>query len=364
MAAVTIETEQMPVIRDLADFDRKSGNRLERLVFNNRLAMVIVCALVTLVLALCRRDAAHAERELREDDSAEPAVHQELPDVPEGPARPGQRDPRRGREHRWRHLRPALPGGAEADQRRADPHSRRRPRLGQVAVDAGGALDRSDRGRLPRRRGDAGLVQWLAAERRAVEAEHRALGNRRQPGRQRFQVEHDLRAAARHGARHGQAHRLPRLLEGAGGEDPRQVRACAEPRAGARERGVAAGQGPRDRLREADRRAARRAAQGHGVLRRRGAHRHRHHLRLYALRAQHRAGHRVLAGRGRVAARPRCALRLRARPLLDPRAVPGVRDRRVARRAEDERHHAGHRPRHASSWSPRATRSGGCSWPG
>jgi predicted RND superfamily exporter protein len=51
VVALTIETEQMPVVRDLADFDRKSGNRLERLVFNNRLAMVIICALVTFVLA-------------------------------------------------------------------------------------------------------------------------------------------------------------------------------------------------------------------------------------------------------------------------------------------------------------------------
>jgi len=41
----------MPVVRDLAEFDVKSGNRLERLVFNNRLAMVIVCALVTIALA-------------------------------------------------------------------------------------------------------------------------------------------------------------------------------------------------------------------------------------------------------------------------------------------------------------------------
>ena len=55
----------------------------------------------------------------------------------------------------------------------------------------------------------------------------------------------------------------------------------------------------------------------------------------------------MLARRGRLAARPRRAVRLRARPVLDPGAVPGVRDRRVARRAEDERHHAGHRPRHA-----------------
>jgi uncharacterized protein len=50
MSAISTELEQMPVVRDLADFDRNSGNLLERLVFNHRLAMVIVCALVTLVL--------------------------------------------------------------------------------------------------------------------------------------------------------------------------------------------------------------------------------------------------------------------------------------------------------------------------
>ncbi|MCK7468774.1 MAG: hypothetical protein MZU91_12065 [Desulfosudis oleivorans] len=48
--------------------------------------------------------------------------------------------------------------------------------------------------------------------------------------------------------------------------------------------------------------------------------------------------------------------RLRARPVLDPGAVPGLRHRRVARRAEDERHHAGHRPRRAPAWwRPRYT---------
>jgi uncharacterized protein len=50
MAAISTETEPMPVVRDIADFDRNSGNLLERIVFNNRLAMVIVCTLVTLVL--------------------------------------------------------------------------------------------------------------------------------------------------------------------------------------------------------------------------------------------------------------------------------------------------------------------------
>jgi len=40
----------MPVVRDLAEFDRRGGNLLERLVFNHRLAFVIACAIATLVL--------------------------------------------------------------------------------------------------------------------------------------------------------------------------------------------------------------------------------------------------------------------------------------------------------------------------
>ena len=51
MAAVSDELDQMPVVKKLADFDQKSGNLLERLVFNNRLAMVIVCGLITVGLA-------------------------------------------------------------------------------------------------------------------------------------------------------------------------------------------------------------------------------------------------------------------------------------------------------------------------
>src|SRR4030095_5452392 len=50
MAAVTDDLDQMPVVRKLADFDKKSGNVLERLVFNNRLAMGILCTIVTVVL--------------------------------------------------------------------------------------------------------------------------------------------------------------------------------------------------------------------------------------------------------------------------------------------------------------------------
>jgi predicted RND superfamily exporter protein len=50
MTAIATDFGAMPAIRDLGAFDRNSGNFLERLVFNNRAAMVAVCAIVTLVL--------------------------------------------------------------------------------------------------------------------------------------------------------------------------------------------------------------------------------------------------------------------------------------------------------------------------
>jgi predicted RND superfamily exporter protein len=40
----------MPVVRELAGFNRRSGNWLERLVFNHRMAMVVLCVVATLVL--------------------------------------------------------------------------------------------------------------------------------------------------------------------------------------------------------------------------------------------------------------------------------------------------------------------------
>src|SRR5262245_44506618 len=47
---VTTNIDNMPVVHELKDFDRKSGSRLERLVFNNRLLVIVLCVLVTLVL--------------------------------------------------------------------------------------------------------------------------------------------------------------------------------------------------------------------------------------------------------------------------------------------------------------------------
>jgi predicted RND superfamily exporter protein len=50
VAAASDELDRMPVVRELADFDRNSGNLLERLVFNHRLLVVVACALATVVL--------------------------------------------------------------------------------------------------------------------------------------------------------------------------------------------------------------------------------------------------------------------------------------------------------------------------
>ena len=50
MAVSSKTTDSMPAVRDLASFDRRSGNVLERLVFNNRLLFLAICVLLTLFL--------------------------------------------------------------------------------------------------------------------------------------------------------------------------------------------------------------------------------------------------------------------------------------------------------------------------
>lgn len=50
MAGPNPSVQPMAVVKNLADFDRKSGTVIERLLFNNRLTVVFVCALITAVL--------------------------------------------------------------------------------------------------------------------------------------------------------------------------------------------------------------------------------------------------------------------------------------------------------------------------
>ena len=52
MSVEVRKIDQMPVVKDIKDFDQASGNILERIIFNNRLMIVIACVIVTLVLAV------------------------------------------------------------------------------------------------------------------------------------------------------------------------------------------------------------------------------------------------------------------------------------------------------------------------
>ena len=49
MAVATDLMDRMPIVRSLKDFNQNSGTKLERLIFNNRLAVVVACVLATLV---------------------------------------------------------------------------------------------------------------------------------------------------------------------------------------------------------------------------------------------------------------------------------------------------------------------------
>ena len=98
MAVGTGKIDEMPVVKDLKDFNQKSGNLLERLIFNHRLMVVIVCVLVTLLLAYQATKLvfnASFEKML----PAESPLHQELPGEQGGPAGTGQFDPGGGGEH-------------------------------------------------------------------------------------------------------------------------------------------------------------------------------------------------------------------------------------------------------------------------
>ena len=42
----------MPVVRSIEDFDQRSGHVFERAIFNNRLWILIACAMLTLLLGV------------------------------------------------------------------------------------------------------------------------------------------------------------------------------------------------------------------------------------------------------------------------------------------------------------------------
>ncbi|RJG01836.1 efflux RND transporter permease subunit [Noviherbaspirillum sedimenti] len=52
MALTTSHSDAMPIMASVGDFDKRSGNLIERLVFNNRVLLVVVCFIVTVMLGL------------------------------------------------------------------------------------------------------------------------------------------------------------------------------------------------------------------------------------------------------------------------------------------------------------------------
>ncbi len=51
MAIGPSSINEMPVVKTLDGFDARSGNLLERLIFNHRLLVIMLCAAVSVVLA-------------------------------------------------------------------------------------------------------------------------------------------------------------------------------------------------------------------------------------------------------------------------------------------------------------------------
>ena len=52
MAGASDSLDRMPVVRRLADFDPRSGTRLERLIFNNRLDAVVCAIFAVMVIVI------------------------------------------------------------------------------------------------------------------------------------------------------------------------------------------------------------------------------------------------------------------------------------------------------------------------
>ena len=55
MVAATQSLDRVPVISSLEEFDQSSGSLVERLIFNNRLVVILLCVLTTALLGMSIR---------------------------------------------------------------------------------------------------------------------------------------------------------------------------------------------------------------------------------------------------------------------------------------------------------------------
>jgi hypothetical protein len=346
-----IKQDAMPVIRDVRDFDQRSGNLLERLVFNYRPLFMLLMALATVVLGFM----AVTRLELR--PSFEKMIPQSQPYIQNFLE---NRQSLRGLGNSVRVVventqgdifDPEYLDGAQAGQRPVVPHRRRRPRVDEVlwspavrwtevteqGFQGGPVMPDTYEGSPERsnscaRTSRAGIVGSLVAS----------------DFKSSMLIVPLLDKSAATGQRINY-HAFSQMLE-------EQLR---------------------DKIEFAGDSAARKAGEegkGHYKVRVIGFAKLMGDLidgliqvmmffglavvtslviiyALHPLRAQHLAGGWLLADRGGLATGYRRLAGLCHRSVLGAGAVPDLRHRRVPRGAEDERHHAGHRP-----WHPQVDR--------
>jgi predicted RND superfamily exporter protein len=194
----------------LEQFDPKSGSLLERAVFNNRRLVMLACAVVTVLLAALAATKLTLGASFDKMIPRSHPVHPELPGEPGRAARPGQRAAHRRREPEGRHLRPAY----QATLRKIHDEIFLTPGVDRAWVKSLWApgvrwTEVTEEGF----RGGPVMpdnYDGSAKGDRAAARQHRPRRHRRQPGRQRLQVEHAGRAAARRRGRQGRQGRRRR----------------------------------------------------------------------------------------------------------------------------------------------------------
>ena len=170
MAAPTANIEAMPVVRNLTDFDHKSGNQLERVIFNNRLVVMLACARRHARSLVPTRYASTLNASYEKMLPAGSSVH---------PNYLANKSQLRGLGNTLRVVVENTQGDifdpAYLDTlKKINDELFLTPGVDRAWVksllDAGRALHRGDRGGLRGRAGDAGHLRWLRPERRAADA--------------------------------------------------------------------------------------------------------------------------------------------------------------------------------------------------
>ena len=278
---------EQAVVADLEHFDRYSGSVAERLLFNNRLVVVIVCLLLTAVLGMQATKLTLNAGFEKMVPTGHPFIVNYFANRSElaglGNTLYVAVENTKGDIFDAAYLEALrklndeiflLPGVDRSYMKSLWTPSTRWLGATEEGLEGGPVIPDDYDGSM--------------ASLQATARQRRALGPGRSIGRGQLSIEHHRRAAARHGLER-QAARVRRVF--------------ARARAAARQVRLGCGQGPHHRLRQGRRRPDRRHAAGAAVPRARDRDLCRRVVLVHALHTQHAAAGRVLAGRGGVAAR-------------------------------------------------------------